>query len=76
MKNFLIKIKLYVFAHKIISLVVVVVLIGAGYFGYQKITTKAGVNLYITSKATTGTIISSITEMILSFPFYLLIISK
>lgn len=62
MKNFLIKIKLYFFAHKIISAIVIIAIIGAGYWGYQKITSPAGVTRYVLSTVTKGTIISSITD--------------
>jgi HlyD family secretion protein len=62
MKNFLIKIKTYVFAHKFISTIVIVVVLGLGYWGYQKINTPASVARYVTAKVTTGTIISSITD--------------
>jgi HlyD family secretion protein len=62
MKNFLVKIKTYAFAHKIISTIIIIVILGTGYFEYQKITAKAGIDLYITSKVTTGTIISSVTD--------------
>lgn len=62
MKNFLIKIKTFFFSHKIISAIIIIIIIGIGYSGYQKITAKTGVNLYVTSKVTTGTIISSVTD--------------
>ncbi len=62
MKNIFTKIKTYALAHKIISTIVIIIILGGGYLGYQKITTPAGVVRYVTSKVTTGTIIASITD--------------
>lgn len=62
MKNILTKIKVYVLAHKIISAIILVVIIGGGYWGYKKITAPVGATLYVTSKVTSGTIIASITD--------------
>lgn len=50
------------FAHKIISTIAIIVILGGGYWGYQKITTPPGVTRYVTSKVTAGTIIASITD--------------
>jgi HlyD family secretion protein len=60
--NFLNKIKLYAFAHKIISAVIIIIIIGAGYLGYQKITSPGGVPRYVLSAVARGTIVSSITD--------------
>ncbi len=62
MKNILTKIKVYVLAHKIISAIILVVIIGGGYWGYKKITAPVGATRYVTSKVTSGTIIASITD--------------
>lgn len=61
MKNFFLKIKTYVFAHKIISIIFLVVILFASNWVYGKITSKKGETRYVTSKVTKGTIISSIT---------------
>jgi RND family efflux transporter MFP subunit len=58
--NFLNKIKLYVFAHKIISLVALIIIIGAGYFVYGKITGTTGETRYVLSPVAKGTLISSV----------------
>ena len=62
MKNFLDKIKSYIVTHKVISVIVIIVIIGIGYWGYIKITTPATQNRYVLSAVTTGTIVSSITD--------------
>ena len=61
MKNFINKIKLYVIKHKIISSVIFIVIILAGYFGYHKLTSTAGDTRYITAKVSRSTIIASIS---------------
>jgi len=62
MKNFIIKIKLYMKAHKIISAIAIIAIIGIGYWGYGKITSTGGVTRYVLTKVTKGTIVSSITD--------------
>jgi HlyD family secretion protein len=62
MKNFLIKIKSYVVAHKIISAIMIVAILGVGYWGYNKITSTTGETQYITTTVKKGTIVSSVTE--------------
>ncbi|MDR3519738.1 MAG: efflux RND transporter periplasmic adaptor subunit [Candidatus Pacebacteria bacterium] len=62
MKNFFSKIKLYVFTHKIISTIIVVLIVGIGYWGYGKITSTGGTTRYVLSPVTSGTIVSSITD--------------
>ena len=62
MKNFLLKIKLFFSAHKIISAIVIIAILGAGYWGYRKITNPVGITRYVLSAVTRGTIISSITD--------------
>jgi HlyD family secretion protein len=62
MKNFAIKIKSYIIAHKIISAILLVIIILIGYWGYNKITSTTGENRYVLSKVTRGTIVSSVTD--------------
>ena len=61
MKNFLGKIKAYIIAHKIISVIVLVAVLGGGYWGYNKLTSTAGYTRYITANVEKGTIIASIS---------------
>jgi HlyD family secretion protein len=61
MKNFLTKIKLYIFAHKIISTVLLIIIILVGYWSYQKITNTTGETHYVLSAVTKGTIVSAVT---------------
>ena len=60
MQNFLTKIKLYVIIHKIISGVILVVILGLGFWLYSTLTSTAGVTRYVLSPVTTGTIVSSV----------------
>jgi RND family efflux transporter MFP subunit len=62
MKNFLIKIKTYFLAHKIISAIIIIIIIVGGYWGYQKITNTGGETRYVLSPVTSGTIVSSIAD--------------
>ena len=59
--NFLTKIKLYIFAHKIISTVLLIIIILVGYWSYQKITSTTGETRYVLSAVTKGTIVSAVT---------------
>jgi HlyD family secretion protein len=61
MKNYFLKIKTYVVAHKIISAVVLIVILFIGNWGYKKLTSTAGETRYVLSKVTKGTIVSSVT---------------
>ncbi|MFA6257571.1 MAG: HlyD family efflux transporter periplasmic adaptor subunit [Candidatus Paceibacterota bacterium] len=61
MKNFLNKIKLYILAHKIISIIVVIIILSLGYWIYDKITSTTGDTRYLTAKVERGAIISSIS---------------
>ncbi len=61
MKNFFLKIKALALAHKIISIIILVVVLYAGYWIYGNITSTAGETQYITTTVQKGTIISSIT---------------
>ena len=49
-------------AHKIISAIAIIAIIGIGYWGYGKITSTGGVTRYVLTKVTKGTIVSSITD--------------
>ena len=55
------KIKLYIIAYKVISVIVLIAVLGAGYWGYKKITNTAGTPRYITAKISKGVIVSSIS---------------
>lgn len=61
MKKHIEKLKSYFLAHKIISVIVLVAVLGGGYWGYNKLTSTAGDIRYITAKVEKGTIISSIS---------------
>ena len=61
MKNFLNKIKSYIVAHKIISVVVIIAIVALGYWGYGKINNTTGVTRYVLSAVTKNTIISSVS---------------
>jgi HlyD family secretion protein len=61
MKKFIDKIKLYVVAHKIISVIALILIILIGYWGYSKATSTTGETRYVLSKVTKGTIVSSVT---------------
>lgn len=54
-------IKKIIFTHKIITAIVVLVLAGGGYYGYQKFKTPAEIVKYITAPVTKGMLISSIS---------------
>ena len=60
MKNYINKIKLYVVKHKIISLIILVVVLLVGYWGYGKITSTGDIR-YITAKVKKGTIVASVS---------------
>ncbi|MEK9179334.1 MAG: HlyD family efflux transporter periplasmic adaptor subunit, partial [Patescibacteria group bacterium] len=61
MKNYINKIKFYIIAHKIISVVVLVIIVLIGYWGYKKLTSTAGEIRYLTAKVEKGAIIASIS---------------
>jgi macrolide-specific efflux system membrane fusion protein len=58
--NFLNKIKLYIFAHKIISIIVLVIIIFAGRSIYTNLTGTTGEIRYVLSPVTKNTIIASV----------------
>ena len=55
------EIKKIFLAHKIIGTIVIIVILGFGYYGYKKITTTSGETKYTTTLVKKGTIISTIT---------------
>ena len=59
--NLFSKIKNIVFKHKIISLIIILILLGGGYWGYKSLTNTSGVTRYVLAAATKGTIISSVS---------------
>ena len=61
MKKTIGKTKLYLINHKIISIVVLIILLGVGYWGYGKLTSTAGDIRYITAKVKRGAIVVSIS---------------
>lgn len=61
MKNCLNKIKLYIFSHKVISVIVLIIILALGYWGYNKFTSTTGDIRYITAKVEKSTIIASVS---------------
>lgn len=61
MKNYFQKIKLYISSHKVISIVVLIIILALGYWGYKKFTNTTGDIRYITAKVEKGTIIASVS---------------
>ncbi|MDD5547470.1 MAG: efflux RND transporter periplasmic adaptor subunit [Candidatus Pacebacteria bacterium] len=55
------KIKNYIVGHRVISAVVLIVIIFAGYQGYKSITSTSGETRYVLAAVEKGTIISSVT---------------
>lgn len=60
MKNLFNKTRLYILAHKVIGVILLIVILLLAYFIYKKITNVSGENRYITSVVEKGTIISSV----------------
>ncbi|HAS80534.1 MAG: Efflux transporter, RND family, MFP subunit [Candidatus Nomurabacteria bacterium GW2011_GWE1_32_28] len=61
MKNYLSKIKLYIFSNKKVSISILLFIIVLSYWGFNKIIDTTGEKQYITTTAQKGTIISSIS---------------
>lgn len=61
MKNYFNKIKIYISKHKTISIVVLVIILLIGYWGYKKMTSTTGETRYVMASVTKGTIISSVS---------------
>ena len=59
--NLIKKIKAPILKHKIIASLTILILLGAGYWGYTSVTAKSGETRYVLAEATKGTIISSVT---------------
>jgi len=53
-------IKIFIFKHKIISLVIIFVLLGGGYLGYRSLTNANGQSRYVLTEVAKSTITSSI----------------
>ena len=60
--NIFSKTKAFIFRHKIISVIVLIILIGAGYWGYTSLTGTTTQVKYVLSRAEKGTIISSLSS--------------
>jgi len=54
-------IKNFIFKHKIISAIIILCLLGGGFWGYKSLTNTTGETRYILAAATKGTIISSVS---------------
>ena len=58
--SFLKGFKNLILKHKIISLIIVLILLGGGYWEYKSSTNTSGVTRYVLAAAAKGTIISSV----------------
>jgi len=58
MKKHIHKIKSHILAHKITSFLILVAILGGGYWGYKKITDTTGETRYLTAKVKKGAIAS------------------
>ncbi|HEV7702384.1 MAG TPA: efflux RND transporter periplasmic adaptor subunit [Candidatus Paceibacterota bacterium] len=61
MKKYFNKAKSFIIAHKIISVIVLIALLGTGYWGYKKVTSTSGDIRYLTTKVAKGNIIASVS---------------
>lgn len=61
MKKHINKVKSYFVAHKVVSVVVLIVILLISYWGYKKITSTAGENRYVVAKVEKGTIVASVS---------------
>ncbi len=61
LKNWFLKFKQYYVSHKIISTIVIILILGIGYYGFKKVTATSSETRYVTSTAQIGTLISSVT---------------
>ncbi len=59
--NFLVKIKEIVFKYKKTSIIIILFLLGGGYFWYQPIASNSGTNKYVLAEVAKATIVSSIS---------------
>ncbi len=55
------KVRTYIVAHKIISAVALLVLLGGGYWGYSALTSTKGDTRYVLGTVTRGTIVASVS---------------
>jgi len=56
------KLKAYAFAHKVITVVVIAIVVGGGWFMYAKATSSSGETKYVLGTASTSTIIAVVSE--------------
>lgn len=61
MKNYFTRVKIFFLAHKVISVLVLLLLLWGGTWAYGKINSTAGETRYVLSPVTKGTLISSVT---------------
>jgi HlyD family secretion protein len=61
MKNFFTRVKTYISGHKIISIMILIIILLTGYWGYKKITNTSGETRYVMASVTKGTILSLIS---------------
>ena len=54
-------IKNFIFKHKIISLIIILCLLGGGYWEYTSLNNTSGQTRYVLADVTNGTIISSVS---------------
>ncbi|MDO8444369.1 MAG: hypothetical protein Q7S80_02605 [bacterium] len=53
--------KVYLVAHKVISGIILVAILGVGYWGYKKFTSTAGDTRYLTATVTKGAVVASVS---------------
>ena len=61
MKNHGKKLRSYILAHKVKAIIILIILLGGGYWVYGKITSTTGNIRYLTAKVEKGTIVASIS---------------
>src|SRR3989344_211527 len=54
-------VKKYAFAHKVMSGIILIAVLGGGYWGYGKLTSTSGETRYVVAQVQKGTLIVSIT---------------
>jgi len=62
MKQFLKKIKIFAGAHKITSVIIIIVIFGIGWWIYAAATSKSGLTTYTLGAVTNGTVVASVSE--------------
>jgi HlyD family secretion protein len=61
MKNYFNKVKTYIFSHKTVSIIVLIIIVLLGYWIYGKMTSTSGETRYVMATVTKGTIISLVS---------------